>query len=201
MNKLMHLIVLAAVAAFSIWLFMDGENHRPGDLRQVHEQSGLVCMDCHDEWKGVQEDNCKLCHEFAYASGLEPKIRFHGAGEKCLECHTEHKGAAKATEMDHTLLHPDLTCSRCHLEPHEGLFGEDCRACHGIETWSIEGYRHPPREERQCAECHKAPLSHRDEEFWSRIQRRHHERAGEKIPRPEECWRCHVTHDWRHLMM
>jgi hypothetical protein len=103
--------------------------------------------------------------------------------------------------MDHTLLHPNLACSRCHLDPHEELFGEHCRDCHAISTWRVAGYRHPSRENGQCAKCHNPPMSHRDDAFWKRIQQRHYKRAGENIPEPASCSECHVTHDWRHLMM
>ncbi|WP_268750707.1 hypothetical protein [Desulfatitalea tepidiphila] len=37
--------------------------------------------------------------------------------------------------MDHALLNPELLCATCHFDPHEKLFGENCRECHVIHDW------------------------------------------------------------------
>jgi hypothetical protein len=50
-----------------------------------------------------------------------------------------------------------------------------------------------------CNRCHEPPHSHLDKAFWNKIEMTHGETL-ETIP-PEDCWRCHTTRYWRHLIM
>jgi len=201
-NKVFHIGVAVGMIVFSIWLFSQEQAAEPGALKPVHEENA-VCSDCHLPWQRVDDSSCDGCHSFTDTFSLRPEIRFHEAEEHCLDCHSEHRGrTGNISRMDHTLLNPDLLCSTCHLDPHEQLFGEDCRACHGISTWSVAGYRHPPVDRQECNRCHRAPLSHQDLEFWQRIEKRHNIRVGDIGDlTPTECWKCHVIHDWQHLKM
>ena len=202
MNKAIHIGVIISLIGFSTWLFFQEKEAEPGALRLVHEDN-TVCSDCHQPWRPVDDSACVGCHSFPDDFSLRPAIRFHTAEEHCLDCHTEHRGrSGNISRMDHTLLNPDLHCSTCHLDPHEQLFGEDCRACHEISTWSVAGYRHPSAERHECSRCHRAPLSHQDPEFWPRIQKGHTVSIGQKEDvKPADCWKCHVLHDWRHMKM
>jgi hypothetical protein len=197
-----ELAFLALLLSGCVWLFSREEAARPGRLRAFHQDSAS-CESCHTPWRGVEEENCLLCHEFGDVSTLRPELRFHEANERCIACHVEHQGTSgKISRMDHTILHPSLACTQCHLDPHRQLFGDDCRACHGMITWRIDGYRHPKLGDRNCDKCHKPPLSHRDQGFWKQIEARHTERTGQEGGiSPSDCWRCHVVHDWRHLLM
>lgn len=203
MKRVFWVIFILVLTAFSIWLFGSEEAAQPGMLRTVHAESAS-CEDCHTPWRGVDNAACLNCHSF-YAAGedLPRKIRFHETDELCLDCHTEHRGSvASISTMDHTLLHPDLLCSTCHFDPHERLFGENCRACHGISDWEVPGYRHPPVERGNCARCHRPPLSHQDRRFWQRLEERHQLKIGEDAEvKPRECGKCHVPHSWSHLRM
>ncbi len=199
MKWLRNILIVAVASAISVWLFMDENAAQPGALTLAHAESAF-CEDCHVPWKGVSDDMCIGCHEFWDASTLKPSIRFHEAERHCLECHTEHR-AGDISKMDHTLLNGELLCSQCHLDPHEGLFGEECRECHGIETWRIQTFNHPSEQVSYCNRCHRPPFSHRDPDIWALMQKQHEQAMGVQLDSPKECWRCHVVHDWRHLRM
>lgn len=195
------LVLLVAVGS-GVVLFYSEDAAKPGDLTAAHERFGS-CGICHTPWSGVEASSCQRCHYFDNVQRLRPAIRFHEANSRCLECHTEHKGKkASIAAMDHTILHPDLTCSTCHFDPHSGLFGESCRECHGIETWSIQGFDHPEQDTRQCRRCHRPPRSHRSSWFAKHVLQAHEQVfPREKEIGVEECWRCHVTQGWGHLLM
>ena len=202
MRRLFGAVFIMVLAAISAWLFSSERAARPGALRTVHADNA-VCEDCHTPWRGVDNTACLDCHSFFDAVDLRRDLRFHAAEAHCLDCHTEHRGAVGSiSRMDHTLLHSDLLCSTCHFDPHEKLFGENCRACHGLSGWGVPGYRHPPASRGNCARCHRPPLSHQDRLFWQRLEERHELRIGEDAEiKPSECWKCHVPHNWSHLRM
>lgn len=195
-------LLIALIAGFSIWLYTYDEAAKPGLLSSAHE---LIsdCETCHIPWQGVTDEMCLQCHSFPDIAAFKPELRFHEAHEHCLGCHTEHLGrAADISRVDHTLFHPDLSCTKCHFDVHQGMFGDDCRACHGITSWEIQGFSHPPADDRNCNHCHKAPASHREPEFWSRILKGHKIVTDREEPPPvEECWHCHTTKRWGHLIM
>jgi hypothetical protein len=198
----MHLALAGLLVAGSAWLFFWDAAARPGQLSRVHRQAAS-CPDCHRPWRGVSDGQCLQCHGFGDVNRLRPAVRFHQEERLCLRCHREHAGGAQpAAAMDHTVLSGGLECSLCHLDPHGARFGADCRQCHGLASWSVPGYRHPPAEERQCHRCHPAPASHQGEHYREIILSFHLQNHPELRQAPaRECWRCHVTHDWRHLKM
>jgi len=197
MKRALNGLFVLAVVAFSLWLFLKDDAAQPGPLSVSHEEI-TGCEECHTPWRGVSDEKCLQCHEFGSRASLIPLIAFHEANEYCLKCHREHGGAAAdISRMDHTLLNGELLCTQCHFDKHDGLFGRDCRACHGITTWKVEGYRHPPEGNRECARCHRAPRSHYEPEFWSRIEKG----MSETSVSQKKCWECHRVHDWRHRKM
>jgi hypothetical protein len=201
-NKILDAAVVAVIVGFAIWLYAGEEASKPGSLIKAHEDVISDCETCHIPWRGVREEMCLQCHSFSDPDALKPWLRFHAAEKHCLKCHVEHRGyGADISRVDHTLFHPDLSCTACHFEAHDGRFGDDCRACHRIDTWKIEGYRHPPAEDRNCHRCHQAPASHQEPIFWEQILKGH-EIVTDRADAPvEDCWRCHTTHRWGHLMM
>jgi hypothetical protein len=202
MKRALTVLALLVLAAFSIWLMFHEQAASPGPLTEAHADN-TACIDCHTPIRGVDSQSCLECHTFDDYYSLRPAIRFHLAGRHCTTCHTEHRGAnGNISRMDHTLLHADLSCSDCHLDPHQGLFGRQCRQCHGMTTWNVPGYHHPSIERGNCIRCHRPPFSHADEDTFERLRERHTSRTGAgKQVRMQDCWECHVTHDWRHLRM
>lgn len=186
---------------FSVWLFLNERAAQPGQLSFMHRENA-DCKDCHVPWRGVSDDMCLNCHEFYDPSSLKPVIRFHTAEKNCVLCHKVHAPTKKSTRMDHSLLNQDLGCETCHLDPHDSLFGNDCRVCHGISSWEIDGFRHPSEERGNCNKCHRSPKAHLYSEFRSMILATHPSIKKEDFDVDlTDCWRCHVIHDWRHLKM
>ncbi|MEJ2725592.1 MAG: hypothetical protein P8175_13295, partial [Deltaproteobacteria bacterium] len=169
-------------------------------LSSAH-QGSADCVDCHVPWEGVADETCLHCHDFEDTETLKSQILFHEENKYCLRCHFEHLGLkADISRMDHTILNGNLLCTQCHLDRHSGLFGRECRDCHLISTWKVEGFRHPPDKGKNCYRCHEAPQSHYDEHFWVLIKKGHFPGEIKDIPL-KECWQCHITHKWQHFRM
>ncbi|MFH7325786.1 hypothetical protein [Desulfurivibrio sp. C05AmB] len=196
----MALLLIIGLAA--AWLYSNEQAAKPGGLSSAHA-AFTACQTCHVPWRGVDEQRCRQCHFFGQVEDLKPQLRFHEAGKHCLACHREHRGrGGDISRMDHTLLSGELQCTQCHVDRHASRFGNDCRECHGISTWRIEGFRHPADDNRNCHRCHQAPRSHYYDELWENFQKTHLEwRRIETMPPREECWRCHITHRWGHRRM
>jgi hypothetical protein len=97
----------------------------------------------------------------------------------------------------HTRSEAHLDCSTCHQnrDPHRGLLGSDCAACHSTAKWTIVGFRHPPQRANDCAQCHQAPPSH---------YKMHFEMVSKTVARQEhakveQCRLCHVTDSWNNI--
>jgi len=190
--------VLLAIA-LCVWLFLNEEAAEPGDLSVFHEEIDQ-CNFCHIPWRGVSDRMCLQCHEFGEVSLLRREIRFHEEERHCLQCHVEHRGLrGNIAKMDHTILSGKIQCTQCHTDIHNGLFGSGCRECHGIRTWDVPGFRHPPVDRKNCSRCHTVPHSHRDRAFWEKIERSYGETS--EVIAPEDCWRCHTIRDWRIRIM
>lgn len=199
--KVIHIVMGLLLILFSAWLFTNEQAAQPGQLSPMHRETA-TCNDCHTPWRGVSDDMCLNCHEFASLSALRPEIRFHAAERNCLFCHKEHVPIKQISRMDHTLLHPELGCEDCHFDPHQMLFGRNCRDCHGISEWAITGFHHPPEERGSCDKCHRAPRSHDYKEFRARIIAIHPKSPPAEVEREiRQCRLCHVTHEWQHLRM
>ncbi|VBB45492.1 putative secreted protein [uncultured Desulfatiglans sp.] len=199
--KLLYIAAILASAALWFWLFQYEGAAQPGSLSTFHVEF-KECELCHVPWRGVSQAQCLECHEFSDVSDMRRELRFHQAEDKCLQCHREHQGLhGSIARMDHTMLSGRLQCTDCHTDIHEGLFGSRCRECHAIETWDVPGYRHSPRERKNCHRCHKAPYSHHDKEFWKKIKSAHGMGSQDLSFPVLECWRCHVTTSWQNLLM
>ena len=197
--KIVYGAAVFVCVGLCVWLFMTEEAAEPGALSVFHEDVEQ-CNNCHVPWRGVSGLMCLQCHEFDDVSAFRPEIRFHEAEKHCLKCHVEHRGShGEISKIDHTLFSGNLRCTRCHTDIHGGLFGSRCRECHGVKTWDVPGFRHPPEDRMNCHRCHKTPYSHLDEAFWRKIEMTHGD-ILQDIP-PQNCWLCHTTRNWRHLIM
>lgn len=205
MKKGYNVSIVLIIIALSVWLFFNEKAAEPGALSSSHGGNVTGCNDCHVPWRGPSENNCLHCHDFSNLIDINPKLRFHEAKKLCTECHKEHRGLkADISHMNHTLLNGQLECTQCHLDQHHGMFGRECRECHLISTWRIEGFRHPTEKNRECYRCHRAPYSHYDEYFWDVIEESHYERQKKtevKTISQEDCWLCHTTDQWGHMKM
>jgi len=197
MKKTSHILGVLSVLALSVWLFLYDDAAEPGPLSSFHEDV-QDCTACHKPWSGVSDQQCLECHDVLDKSVLKREIRFHEGGKNCLVCHKEHRMLGMTiSKMDHTILNEQLMCTQCHFDRHDGLFGENCRECHGINSWEVEGYRHPAQERTDCSRCHRGPASHHDVRFWNLIVK---DMEMETVSQ-NDCWRCHTIYHWRHLKM
>lgn len=197
MKNASHILGIVLVVGIAMYLFFQDSAAEPGRLSSVHEQVD-ECTACHRPWRGVSDERCIECHDMTSMAFPRREIRFHQAGKHCLTCHKEHGMLGRTiSKMDHTVLNKRLLCTQCHLDRHDGRFGQDCRQCHGIGTWRIEPYRHPAEKRRDCHQCHRGPASHYDVDFWRLILE---DMAGQEVSQ-KDCWRCHTIDHWRHLKM
>ena len=197
MRKTFQTLGIVSVLAFSVWLFSYDDAAQPGPLSPFHEHI-QDCTACHQPWRGVSDEQCLQCHDVENLMSLRKEIRLHEAGKNCLACHKEHRILGFAiSKMDHSLLNEQLLCTQCHFDRHDGLFGPECRECHGIRSWKVAQYRHPEEDRTDCYRCHRGPHSHYDERFWNIMVK---DMGREFLPR-KDCWQCHTIYHWRHLLM
>lgn len=195
----------------------------PGPLSQAHRFIAAECETCHTPHKGVAANNCITCHA-ATSFGDKQSTRFHAQAKRCTTCHIEHQGDDALVAMNHEALlstpswqlgppgHRELKsptyttrrgidvaaldCATCHSnrDPHRSYFGSECSDCHSVTAWAIGAYRHPSVNSKECAQCHKAPPSHRMMHFEMVSQAY----ASKRAP-VEQCFACHTTDDWNNI--
>jgi hypothetical protein len=122
---------------------------------------GRACADCHaDVHGGRLGADCARCHSadvpFKQATFDHGKTRFPLSGAHknvaCASCHTGNKRQGIAFSR----------CSSCHADPHRPTRGEDCRTCHGQDSWKTATFdhdrtRYPLRGKHAalaCVQCH-----------------------------------------------
>ncbi len=77
----------------------------PGPLSAAHRSLEDDCAACHTPVKGVQPENCIVCHaNNEYLLQRQPTA-FHADVSSCKECHLEHQALGRRpTVMDHEAL-------------------------------------------------------------------------------------------------
>jgi len=148
----------------------------PGDLSQPHAFLENNCAACHTSTKGVEAQNCIVCHANNHTVLERQPTAFHGNITACTACHLEHQGrVATTTKMDHVALARiglkqlksqsgptqsdvkqiklwldkelgDPHPANPHLRPEEGLL--NCATCHQTKD------RHVGLFGTNCASCH-----------------------------------------------
>ena len=91
-----------------------------------------------------------------------------------------------------------LDCARCHdsRDPHFKKLGSDCAQCHGFNSWTVPGYRHPSPLNRECVQCHQAPPSHSMGHF-SMISQTFARKPHASV---NQCFECHNTTGWNDIV-
>lgn len=139
---------------------------------------GLItsCVACHADYhQKTLSGDCLDCHDYqAFKPATKfdhNKTKFLLAGKhqnvECIKCHkTEVKNNQKFQAFAGI---PHSSCTNCHKDMHNGLFGQDCRQCHNEESFhNIQGmvnFDHNKTrfilEEKHrtvpCKSCHKTP--------------------------------------------
>lgn len=76
---------------------------RPGKLSKYHANVEKNCSECHAPYRGVERDQCVVCHSAQTELLKKQNTAFHGSITSCTGCHFEHQGRdASITKMDHT---------------------------------------------------------------------------------------------------
>jgi len=169
----------------------------PGPLSAAHAALSGDCRACHVPFRRVADANCLGCH----AKNLELLRRrdtaFHAEARRCVTCHSEHQGRdRRISRMEHGVLDARVSCTSCHVDRHQALFGPGCSDCHQVDRWKVDGFRHPSPASRLCSECHQAPPSHSMMHF-EMVDRR---MTGQVDATVEQCWRCHTTDHWNNIV-
>ena len=146
-------------------------------LEYLH--TNLACDQCHAQATGLEmlqatSQACEFCHQ-------KDDVHQEQMGDQCGVCHTP-KGWGFAI-FDHSSTgfiltggHDDLECLNCHQdetyqgndpacischasdEPHNGLFGIECAACHTVSRWSEIIFTHSGAYAQDCNTCHLVDL-------------------------------------------
>lgn len=181
----------------SRWTDRVGWVASPGALSAAHAGLSGDCRACHVAFRPVPDAKCRACHLKNQELLTRRDTAFHAAATRCTTCHVEHEGrTARISRMEHAVLNPDVACAVCHIDRHRTLFGDQCRECHRVDTWTVVGFRHPSSRSRVCAECHRAPPSHTMMHF-EMVDRAV---TGQRDAVVEQCWRCHTTDGWNNIV-
>lgn len=96
----------------------------------------LECYQCHSTPHGGEVSiNCQLCHtqtgwtgkHLLFNHNRDSKFKLLGShiDVACEKCHTQKIYKPQPTE-----------CAGCHQDPHQGLLGKNCAACHNEWKWA-----------------------------------------------------------------
>ncbi len=163
-------------------------------------------------------NDCRACHREHLGAGAHPTRMDHAAlatmGLAMLASGESESGRSVAEDLSNWIadspvprdgliasrLAPAeavLRCATCHAgsDPHRGMFGIDCGACHGTSGWVIPEYRHPSNASTDCAQCHRAPPCHQTPHF-GRVCR---PVAGKPNAEVRDCHSCHQVTAWNNI--
>ena len=180
----------------------------PGRLSAAHASLENDCAGCHTPVKGVEAENCVVCHANNADLLQRQPTAFHAHIQTCSECHIEHQGAGRRpTQMDHLALarfglrqlnedsgDSDRRQARSRLlgwikqhrdMEHQAITAEemilDCSSCHANQD------RHMKLLGHDCAECHATAQ-------WTIAQFQH------PSPRSTSCAQCHQAPPSHYMM-
>ncbi len=158
------------------------------------------CTECHAEHRGRHPAPDRMDHGALAALGLSEL-----GGSLDSEARNLRAWLLKDADMPGDRSHPGgvlapsahermLDCQSCHSrqDRHFGLMGTDCVACHTTSAWSLEAFRHPSPQSRDCAQCHQAPPSH----FMGHFKMVSAKVARKPHANVHECFECHRTTAW-----
>jgi hypothetical protein len=160
----------------------------------INNFSAQTCLDCHADLEAaftaqhvfVFGRDCLACHDGVdrYGSAFDHNqltFRLQG-GHAQVACQNCHAGdgfiqALRSTPAD---------CYDCHAEQdaHQGRLGNDCAACHTVDTWQEAAFDHAATDfpltgghaKVACGQCHPG-------------------QAGAFTETPTACFACHAADD------
>ena len=143
---------------------------RPGELSQPHAFLENNCAACHTAVKGVEAQNCIVCHADNKSLLQRQPSAFHATIGECASCHLEHQGRVpRTTRMDHEALTriAERKVAREAVNPAAGNPGKDALAWILSQTQkpgANPNYPHltPAEGVLNCAVCHSTKDPHRE---------------------------------------
>ncbi|MEP6603852.1 MAG: cytochrome c3 family protein, partial [Spartobacteria bacterium] len=184
----------------------------PGELSQPHAFLDNNCAACHSAGKGIEAQNCIVCHANNNHVLQRQPTAFHAEISSCVACHVEHQGrVARTTKMDHTALtriaftrlKSDAKASAADVAQAKQLkqwLGEQSGSSHLENT-------HLKPEERllNCATCHQTKDRHvglfgtdcascHSTSKWTVAEFRH------PAPSSQSCAQCHQAPPSHYMM-
>ncbi|MBY0338745.1 MAG: cytochrome c family protein, partial [Acetobacteraceae bacterium] len=160
-----------------------------------------TCAGCHVEHLGRDRRPVGMDHRvlFGAARGtprdlrarLERAVALLGDGLSDLGGGPPGGRALRPADADR------MDCAACHggQDPHRGLFGNACQACHTTAAWGVAGFLHPSPASRDCVQCHVAPPSH----YMMHFEMVSRPLARQEHARVEQCFLCHQTDAWNNI--
>lgn len=148
-----------ALASANTWQHMT----TPGDLSQPHAFLENNCAACHTTVKGVEAQNCIVCHADNKSLLQRQPTAFHAEISECAACHLEHQGRVQSTtKMDHAAL-AHIGCKMLESAPSPAR--ADMAA---VKRWlsataaTARPSNHRAAEEAllNCASCHQTKDRH-----------------------------------------
>ena len=148
---------------------------RPGELSQPHAFLDNNCAACHTAGKGVEAQNCIVCHANNDHVLQRQPTAFHAEISSCVACHIEHQGrVARTTKMDHTAL---ARIAFTRLKSDAKASAADVAQAKQLKQWlgeqsgaHFENTQLKPEERLlNCATCHQTKDRHVGL-FWDRLR-------------------------------
>ena len=176
----------------------------PGKLSQAHSFLDNDCMACHNPIKGVQRENCVVCHANDIDILERQPTSFHADISTCLGCHTEHLGRSdNITKMDHNFLSDTgmkMLSKSKSANDEKALVHNYIMEFSGRERKKNSPFLHPEISKKEallnCATCHSNDDRHFElfgndcaqchrADMWNIAEFRH------PSPKSRDCVQCH----------
>jgi len=197
------------------------------DLGRTYLGLDSACTSCHADVHGKTKAAARVCTDCHDTNGWRPAPLFvHGKtafpldgkhqAVDCAKCHVPAGGASgeaagNSAGKPSRLVFSSLShgaCTDCHLDPHAGTLGADCRQCHSTAGWLlIQGasFDHTktryPLQGRHvtvtCAGCH---AQERKKPKFGACNDCHGDAHGGTVasrPRLTQCEDCHTVEGFR----
>tara|TARA_Y100000590_G_scaffold281237_1_gene315971 strand:- start:11192 stop:12001 length:810 start_codon:yes stop_codon:yes gene_type:complete len=176
----------------------------PGKLSQAHSFLDNDCMACHSPMKGVERQNCVVCHANDIDILERQPTSFHADISTCLGCHKEHIGrSGHISNMDHSFLSETgmlMLSKSTKADDEKNIMHSYIMELSGRDINQDSIFVHPSTSKKEtllnCASCHSNDDKHFElfgnncvqchrTDMWNIAEFRH------PSPKSRDCIQCH----------